>query len=659
MITATNLTPYPRRQVVRATVPCHPGEFTPLTEKRVRGVRSSVMPIGTPYSDDSARVLEAYWIDFFDPWQTKTYELETRQDGPHKWHWGPGLLAGGYQFSLHIEINGSWFEHTFAPLDFVRDGQVMRVAGNMQRVQGTPFVAALWLYLGSGMDVNPFELALFACDPNVPDLTHEVTSVKLVAAKRGMISLRHWRSRGARMLRPYRVWELMRDTSFGHGQGQIWHGDLITVQPQDLEGMSTAAASSYWPIWGMADDWMDKQSAYGALGHIPSALEDPPDAGDAMATLKFRWLHSQLNRTGDVWDEHPLGVTKTPSQTGGQSDFGICAAWDLLYTGRGELIEGYYAAAMEDAKRPSYYFEHDGRPLDPADHPLWRPWNGQTFPRLSGDLLGKDYSTPFETHGWHPKDHEHWSSNLLYTMTMLTGSQALGFLADREIMLLDTARTTHDTHPSWPTSNATWDRREGRPLQALMTLELIQQNDEMVRKESVRALTSLLPAIDELNPNWQSFDQQFGARSVVDGRLIPNVPCWMGWQSGLAFIGILALLRRSDQSLADLKDRLQRQVSSTVRYGVRLRDFRVAQAIRFSPEDPSPPDKNNREEWRASGFGLTIWTLPLIEWAAKFSIDPLAKQKAKSIIEGLDSERRQRLGSLEPNQDVGVQWSLR
>ena len=58
------------------------------------------------------------------------------------------------------------------------------------------------------------------------------------------------------------------------------------------------------------------------------------------------------------------------------------------------------------------------------NHPKWVVWTGRAHWHcgMSKDRLGKPCPEPkSDTHGWKPKDRQHWSSNYLCAFYLLTG----------------------------------------------------------------------------------------------------------------------------------------------------------------------------------------------------------------------------------------------
>src|SRR5690606_32042777 len=127
---------------------------------------------------------------------------------------------------------------------------------------------------------------------------------------------------------------------------------------------------------------------------------------------------------GDPWDDYALGVTKTPGQTGGQRDFGCIEGAEVLSMAAAELLDAYYFMATEETKRPCHFYEADASLVRSRNHPRWVVWSGRTHysTSVSNDRLGKtdpDWGATY--HGWHGKDLEHHSSNLLSMAALLCG----------------------------------------------------------------------------------------------------------------------------------------------------------------------------------------------------------------------------------------------
>ena len=108
----------------------------------------------------------------------------------------------------------------------------------------------------------------------------------------------------------------------------------------------------------------------------------------------------------------PVGLGKTPSQTGDQEDFGATKGTYAVAELDPRWIRAYQYSVYAEMFRGVNLLEANGQPVLAGSHPQWVTWSGITHyhPGVSPDRLGKSSVSP-AGNGWEGYDDEHRSQN--------------------------------------------------------------------------------------------------------------------------------------------------------------------------------------------------------------------------------------------------------
>jgi hypothetical protein len=306
-----------------------------------------------------------------------------------------------------------------------------------------------------------------------------------------------------------------------------------------------------------------------------------------------------------------MGMARIAGQTGDQNDFGVVKLSPVAHSGLPSLLLEAEASLLQEACRAVHFFEVDGSPVEPANHPDWVVWAGRTHwhPSVSPDRLGKtDPKAPHETHGWTGKDREHWCSQTMAAFALLTGAHwARAELANEARLYLG----GQTTKPGWSTSNAGAPRGGGRTALTAAWIALInddaalrQRMDERMDRVYFEQWAGRTLPADRVRPM---------AVNDPDGRLLQgSCRYWNPWQDAMAAVGFGAHHRvTGNQKARELAEAL---AMNAVQQGWLLdeRDTQVGMAIRWLDGAPLSP-----EQWRSNDPTLLAWShgTAYSEWA--------------------------------------------
>jgi hypothetical protein len=373
---------------------------------------------------------------------------------------------------------------------------------------------------------------------------------------------------------------LLKGRPLGDGQGLRRTGALVPAMRGDrsLADQTTFAAATA-PLLG-ATTWRES-AAFGPFGVVP---ELPP-------WLRGPGLRSHLQRElaqlvggdrpgGDPFGCFRHGLARFAGQTGDQADFGVAKLSLVAATGVPSPLLAAELSVLQEACRPVHFFEADGRPVEPEDHPAWVVWSGRTHwhPEVSTDRLGKPVPEPrHETHGWTGKDREHWSSNTLGAFALLTGSHWAREELRNEGRLYRAGQTLD---PRFSTSHAGAPRGAGRTALAAAWNVLATGDERLAARMDARMA--------------QVYAREWSGRDLPPDRVRPMQVSdpdarmlqgkhryWNPWQDATAAIGFAAHARvTGDAAAATLAEAL---ATNVVRFGWRVTPthHEVAMALRW------------------------------------------------------------------------------
>lgn len=487
-----------------------------------------------------------------------------------------------------------------------------RVELRRARIGGTGLVVELLVTAWRDQGPAWIDAAVFFSDPSTPamqcsidELAIECRGMALVLRHPGRLAIdQSTTADGSRNV-------LLRRDVIADGQGLRRTGALVPPLRGD-GGLadSTAKAACFAPILG-ACSWC-QSGAFGAFGLVP----DPPPwlAGEALRR-HFAARHAAFvagdRQRGDPFAAFPHGPTKFPGQTGDQYDFGVVKLSTIAWSGLPSPLLEVEVSVLQEACRPVHYFEADGSPVDPKNHPQWVVWSGRTHfhPDVSRDRLGKPVpEPPAEYHGWSGKDREHWSSNYLGAFALLSGAHWARRELENEARLYLAGQTID---PALSTSHAGAARGAGRTALAASWI-VLATGDEALRTRMNQRIEAAY------YPEW-------AGRALPADRVRPMNVCepdprmiqgkgryWNPWQDALAAIGFAAC--HAITGNAHARELAEELAIDVVRHGWLLneRDCQIATALRWQDGAPLTP-----AQLTANDPGVVQWAYgtAFAEWA--------------------------------------------
>jgi len=571
-----NLSSVDREEVGYATIPFKKGEWKgePLLvrdedEKVIKN--SWIFPFGAKYDDDTHRY-GALLTKLYVPSRKDkiVYVVDTKEpvkEPVFKYAKGVTNFMDS-SMNMIINIGDSVHKASFNEWVMRENNGMRKVFESVSRVGSSNFVADLKTYLCSDQDVVRFELKVTGSNPDNADRTYEFSSIHLFLSGRGLLNIRGHERRGVEVIKPLKHFKLMDGVHgpFGDGQSQTWYGELY-LPNNEPDAVRNAIAASEFPFWGMSMDWVECGEAFGALGVVPEPPIELPDDGFTAVARRYVETWKYMNNKGSPWDDYPLGLTKTPNQTGGQKDFALIIGWDVLWTGMAELLESYRFLATEESKRPGHYKESNGLPVTHMAHPDWVTVDSITHydTNVSRDRLGKtDSYAPYMTNGWKGKDWQHFSSNLLYMTALLTGSYELRDEQEWEVELYLAGHTLPSDKPGWSTNGRGEARGFGRTHLSMCNHWTILDRPDLIERMHMRFM-------EVVKPTWEGAKRSpvKNWHHVNDIRVIPNTEAWVPWNECLGFPGMVALYNLTKDD--DVKQHLIDWGTSLIKYAWRIK----------------------------------------------------------------------------------------
>jgi hypothetical protein len=491
-----------------------------------------------------------------------------------------------------------------------------RVELRRARIGETGLVAELVITAWRDQPHAYVEAAVFFSDPRLPAMQCNVDELAIEC--RGMrLSSRHAAPLGVQQTPTEDgsrcVW--LQKSHFGDGQGLRRLGALVPLTAG--EGDHTGLAAGLAPLFG-ATTWRES-GAFGVFGAVP---ELPPwlqgNALRAHLAQRHRAFVDAERKAGDPFAVFWHGQTKNAGQTGDQVDFGTVKASIVAASGLPSFLFELEPSVLQEACRPVHYYEANGEPVDPADHPEWVVWSGRTHwhAGVSKDRLGKPVPEPqFDCHGWTGKDRQHWSNNYLGAFALLTGAHWARRELENEVTLYLAGQTVD---PKFSTSGADAPRGGGRTELAASWMWLATGDERLLARMNER--------FDRVYfPQWAGgkYPPEYVRPMAVcrpDARMLEgSCNYWNPWQDSIAAVGFGAAFRISgNQRARELAEALAMNV---VRHGWLLTDkeCQIATAMRWQDGTPFTAEQIAASDpkvilW-AYNTGFAEWSVGALEIA--------------------------------------------
>ncbi len=639
-LTLQNLAPAARREGAAVVVPFAPGAVRDVPALHVKDTPTCWQPFGARWPDGSLRQALCLFVAELPALGERAIALEPGA--------GPALPAG----DIAMPAATLWFQATVGGVvaraepqrvaDLERNA-LRRVELRRARLGDTGLVAEAIVTAWRDQPHAQCDVAVWFSDPRTPamqcnldELAIECEGMALALRHTGALGITHAATpKGSRSV-------LLKGRPLGDGQGLRRAGALVPALAGDGSlADSTAFAAAAAPLLG-ATTWSDS-GAFGPFGVVP---ELPP-------WLRGMALRSHLARAhaafvardkpgGDPFGCFRHGLERFAGQTGDQGDFGVVKLSLVAASGLPSQLLEVELSVLQEACRPVHFFEADGTPVEPADHPDWNVWSGRTHwhPEMSKDRLGKPVPEPrFESHGWTGKDREHWSSNHLGAFALLTGAHwARAELANEGRLYL----AGQTLEPRFSTSHAGAPRGAGRTALAAAWNVLATGDARLAARMDARMA--------------QVYAREWAGRDLPPDRVRPLQVCdpdgrmlqgkrryWNPWQDATAAVGFAAHARvTGDATAARLAEALAR---NAVLFGWRVTPttHEVAMAIGWLDGEPL-----TEAQWTAAdptlvqgsaNTAFSEWSIGAVEIARAAAVrdgdEPLAARCA-------DIQRRMR-----------------
>lgn len=596
-IVLQNLSPFARRQAVAVVVPFAQGIAADNPELTINDLPTVWQPFGARWPDRSWRQA----LCLFTAELPRLSELRLP------------LLAG------NNTIKAEPIDMPAANITFVvrRGQEVVRIEAQrirdlesnaMRRVElrrarigDTGLVAELIVTAWRNHRHADVTLAVFFSDPTTKDMQRHFDEVAVECRGMGIV-LRHPGYLGVtQSMTPYGSRTvLLEQRVIGDGQGLRRTGVMVPPFDGDRIGDETLRAIAVAPLLGAAS-WQGTM-AFGPYGVVPAP---PPWLQGNALRVHFAARHKAFSTRerpgGDAFGVGPFGLQRMAGQTGDQGDFGVCKLSPVAWSGVPSMLLEVEASVLQEACRPVHFYEVDGSPVEPDEHPDWIVWSGRTHWHggVSIDRLGKPVPEPaFEAHGWTGKDREHWSSLYLSAYALLTGAHWARLELENEARLYLAGQTLDK---KYTTSNAGAPRGAGRVALTAAWNLCVTDNEVLQRRMDER--------MDQVYfQQWLGRDMapsQVRPMSVSgpDDRLLHGkYAFWNPWQDAIAAVGFGAQHRMTGNRHA--RALAEALASNVVQHGwlIDERGNQVAMAMRWLDGAPF-----SKEQWPSRDETLVQW----------------------------------------------------
>lgn len=308
---------------------------------------------------------------------------------------------------------------------------------------------------------------------------------------------------------------------------------------QDIESILAAA---HLPVLGVCGPgtWNGKTLAHRNIPRIGR----PQEHIEAMADQVLdNFFNNTLSLAGQFYDPRPIGIGKTPGQTGDQQDFGSQKGWEATVAADPRWLHYAMHSVTSDFFRGFMHYEANGARLNLSAHPSWITWGMRTHysTSVSPDRLGK--SPPVwgagESVGWWGYDEEHRSQTNLAQLYLLTGDPLLRYIIEH-CATTDTAnvRVKLEFGTGAP-------RAIGRQVHCWSNFMLLCPPTSPVRQQFRAAIDRM--AFVTMR-DWLG-DKFPGPVDIISDRTDPRMgithngevlPAWSCWEHGLFVVGAYA-----------------------------------------------------------------------------------------------------------------------
>jgi hypothetical protein len=643
-IVVQNLAPFARREGVAVVVPFGPGESRDAAALSVGGRATAWEPFGTPWPDGSHRQALCLFVAEVDALAEVRLPLERREAAA-----APAAVEPP-PTTLRISVRSGDVAEAAEPAaaERLEHNALRTVELRRARLPRTGLVVECLVTRWHSQPHAHVDLAVFFSDPTTPSMQRAVDELAVECAGAALF-LRHAGSfamdqrtteRGSRTV-------LLRRSVLGDGQGLRRSGVLVPPLAGDrgLGDQTLQAAALAPPL--AATEWAESD-AFGPFGVVPQ-LPTWLMANGLRVHLARRhrdFVDGDLAGRGDPFAVFDQGLQRYAGQTGDQGDFGVVKLSLVARSGLPSLLFEVERAVVQEACRPVHFFEADGSPVDPAQHPEWVVWSGRTHWHggVSKDRLGKPHPEPaFETHGWTGKDREHWSSNHLAAFAQLTGAHwARRELANEARLYL--AGQTLD--PEKTTSHSGAPRGAGRTALAA-AWNLVVRDDALLRERMDQRMEQVY---------WREWHGRKLPNDAVrpmavndpDPRQLGGAgPYWNPWQDAIAAVGFAAQHHVTGSARA--RELAEELALNVVRHGwlVTEHHCQIAMAMRWRDGKPLTEDEAlagdpKLVQW-AHGTAFSEWSIGAVEIARATAArrgDSALATKAAAIQQRYRSNRR-------------------
>jgi hypothetical protein len=335
--------------------------------------------------------------------------------------------------------------------------------------------------------------------------------------------------------------------------------EMTDHDPEDFDRINNSIRNmqAAWVggVVGVCNDW---DGDWCAAKNIPEAY--PAHIMDADADVQM--FKDQMSVNMGHFEPIPIGIGKTPGQTGAQEDFGATKGTHVVLSNRPDYIQALQFVSYYELFRGTNHYEESGNPLNADDHPQWVTWNGGTHwhTGVSPDRLGKTENAPPGT-GWFGYDDQHRSQNNFAAYAMLSDDPLIG---DQLYHQLQTDKACHRI--KFGSAGAT--RAQGRHVGAWAQFLTITDGEERAEwkkliDERVRT-SSRVPTLNVDGPmktlNAKGPDGRKGI--YKDGALAPTTSMW---EHGLAIVGLYKAYKNNPTD--ELREVLTKVAHTLLKYG--------------------------------------------------------------------------------------------
>lgn len=615
-----NLSGYAREEWITVSVPFERGTVAENPDMHVEGAAHTVwQPFGARWPDGSVR--QAVCMFRLNAPANSEHSLALLPGrGTEAPSYAPALVP--HTLTFKVTIDGKVTSATPSPVRVLEHNAARQVVLARCRIGATGLVGEVTYESFSGQTHGYVSIAVFFSDPTSKDMTRHVDRIAVETVGAGLF-LRHHDQLGVttELSETGSNVILLKDDHLADGQGIRRGGALVPPLREDesLHDSTIFAAITHRPLG--ATSWRG-YGAFGVYGYVPQV---PAHLANGRAREVMAQRHAKFiangrggKMHGDPFQRGPHMLTKTPSQTGEQSDFGIVQLEPVASTGLPTFLHEVELSILQEACRPNHFYETDTRPVSQDNHPDWIIWVGRTHYHsgMSKDRLGKPpeaEKSKFDTHGWKGKKRSHWSSNYLGAYYLLTGDPVARLELENEIRLFMAGETVDKR---FVTSGSSGARALGRTLHAASWMYLATGDEPLLQR--------MVDRVEQVGiREWAGRD--FPEERVrpyriakPDGRnFAGKCMFWPPWINALCVNGVGAVyLLTGNESAKTLADGL---ALNLLRHGWRVLDngsAAVVYAMQWKPDgEPLTAAEENHPDFVHLSSSIALWALPAVEWA--------------------------------------------